>query len=183
MALFVLNNLEVQKFECLIYRNRMKINMNAFLLVLLLLVQSCASKRISEKPNFNLSGKEAEKEIKKYKLRFVNIYYGGFDDELFKNFNTKELRPLMKEVSPKSLEMLEKTKVKEMINWGILAFGLSTFFVKDSDGKQPLYWWGLGSIIGYGIYINIERDKVADQFNEDLKGKFIPSVGYSLKFD
>lgn len=162
----------------------MKIKIPALTFAVLALFQSCASKRINEKPNFNLSGKEAEIEVAKYHLRFVNIHRGGFSQESpLRTFNTQDFRPLMKEISPRSLEMLEETKLKEIIGWGVLAFGLSTILIKDSDGNNYLYWLGLGSVVGYGIYINIERGLVSDQFNEDLKRKFNTTVGYKFTFN
>lgn len=69
-----------------------------------------------------------------------------------------------------------------MIGFGVTALAIAATLIKDSDGNYPLQWWGLGSLIGYGIYINIERSKVADQFNEDLEKKFVPTIGYNFKF-
>lgn len=159
-------------------------NINIFIMLLLFLFQSCSSKRVYEKPNFNLVGSDAKNEIEKFSLSFINIHRGGFSDESpLRTFSTQDFQPLMKQISPQSIKMLEETKIKEMIGWGVLAFGLSTLFIKDSDGNNYLYWWGVGSILGYGVYISIERDKVSDQFNEDLNRKFNMTVGYRFQFN
>ena len=150
----------------------------------LLLFQACSSKRVNERPNYNLTGKEAEKEYKKFELDYVMIDAGRFADEgLFTNASAKELKPLMEEVSPKSVEMLEKTRLQERLSWVVFGLWVSTIFIKDSNQTiSPLYWWGAGAFLGYGLYLNIDREKVRDQFNRDLKGKFTPTVGYRFSF-
>lgn len=67
------------------------------ILLITFFLTSCASKRIYEKPNFNLQGKAARAEYEKFKLRHMNVYGANFESEdIFEFANNKEFRPLKK---------------------------------------------------------------------------------------
>lgn len=159
--------------------------LSSVLFSFLFLLQSCSSsKRVKERPDFTATGAAATQEIKKFKLAQITTAQGRFESEdLFTYADGEKLKPFMHEISPKSVEMLEATKPKEKIYWIIFAAWISTIFIKDSDGNiSPLYWYGFGATLGYGFYLNVQRNNVSDQFNEDLKAKFASSVGYNFKF-
>ena len=163
----------------------MKSFLTAFCLLTFLLLQACSSKRVSEKPNFNLTGEAAHKEFEKFELEHVTPWNGKFSDEgVFTTFSMKEFKPTLNEVSPKSVEMLVELKTKEYIGWGIALAWIATSFIRESNGgNSPLYWWGLGGFVGYNfVYLNHERGQISDQYNKDLKEKFAPSIGYSFQF-
>lgn len=163
----------------------MKSTLTAFCLLTILLLQSCSSKRVHEKPNLNLSGEAAQKEYKKFELEHITPWNGTFSDEgLFTVFYMKDFKSTLNEVSPKSAEKLVDLKTKEYIGLGIAAAWIATTFIRDPNGGiSPLYWWGFGAFVGYNVaYLTYERGQISDQFNKDLKAKFAPSVGYSFQF-
>ena len=154
------------------------------LISLLIFLQSCAtSDRIKEKPNFNLTGADAQKEFDKFEMDIVSWSRGKFESEgAFTTFKTSEALPLMEEVSPKSVEMLKNNNTKEYISIGLFAAWIATSFIRKDGNISPLYWYGAGAALGYGFYLNYQREKVAEQFNEDLKSKFAPSLGYTFQY-
>jgi hypothetical protein len=154
-----------------------------YLFVFLLILQSCASTRIHEKPNFTLQGKEKEKEFERFRLEHISNYGGRFQSEgILTTFKKKELRSLLNDISPKSNEMLDEIKTKENVQWIVFAAWVSTIFMGKNGNVSPYYWVGAGGYFGYLFYLDYERDKIIDQYNSDLEKKFTPSLSYSFKF-
>ena len=140
---------------------------------------------MKEKPNFNLTGVEAQKDYDRFKLERVSIMRGRvFESEnVFRTAEIKKLYPLIEEVSPGTKKLMEDFRLRENAIWGIWALWGATAFIRDSDGKiSNLYWLGFGTTIGYSIYIDNRRSKFADQFNKDLKSKFRPGFAYNFEF-
>ncbi len=158
--------------------------MKIIVITFILLLQACTSQRVKEVPNFNLSGSDSKKEYEKFKLSRVSIHGGNFESEgTFTGAYAKQLNPLVEQISPKTMKLIEDSKFKERAFWGVWALWFATIFIKDSEGKRTnLYWAGMGATFGYIFYLDSERSKFADQFNQDLKSKFSPGFSYNFSF-
>ncbi len=157
---------------------------SSHLFILVFFLTSCASKVVQETPNFKLQGKAAQAEYKKFKLDQVSVYGGRFSSEgFFTGADSEQLRPLIEQVKPKSIQMLKKTKKQERLWWTLWATWIVTIFIKDSDGyPSKAYWWSGAVVIGYSIYLEQDREKIRQQYNKDLRSKFNPTLSYNFLF-
>lgn len=93
--------------------------LKTILIIFLLLLQACTSQRVKETPNFNLTGADAKKEYGKFKLSRISIHNGNFGSEgEFKAASAEKLKPLVKDISPKAVQLIEDSKFKEVAYWG-----------------------------------------------------------------
>ncbi len=160
--------------------------MKNLIFILLFLLGCSTSQRVLEKPNFNLKGKAAQKEYKRFEVDFITREQISFSSERFLEVGSLRAdneagKKLMQDVSPRSVEMLEKRAYQSYISWGILAL-----MVADALSNKELtntYWMGLGVLAGYDYYNRYYYNTdIRDQFNQDLKKKFSPSLSYGFSF-
>jgi hypothetical protein len=167
---------------------------NKFLSIFLcgLMVSGCATTYQGPPPNFKLTGDEAKKEYEKFKWdtsefrQHPRIVHMG-SEKLF--VKRSSIDPIIDEVSPAAREKINKARkwnlvqgILVSVSLGLLIYGLSS---KDNRSDSNLYaiYGTLGLSLAIGLFVvpPIMKD-ASEQFNQDLKQKFNPTLGFRTSF-
>ena len=154
----------------------------------------CVTNYKGKGPDFSLKGAEAQKEIERF------TFGDHYMDQRPKAFEmgpsgrrtvywSDSLKPIIKNVSPEGYAELERAEwwadawwVPYGIALGVLAAELIN---KDKDwhpASQAIFWSALGTSIGFSFYQLSVMESSAKKYNQDLKSKFAPGIGYNVDF-
>lgn len=168
-----------------------KIQKNFIILSILLLSTGCVSNYKGPPPNFDLTGESAKAEVERFKFRegywsqHPNAFTMGSEEE---TYFTSSLEPIISEVSPKSMQVIQNSKKWEYIQWVTLGAALAMLAIElnDDDGKSftqdqsTLYYSLLGISVG-SSYVRLSFiSKAAKQYNRDLESRFVPTISFNF---
>jgi hypothetical protein len=164
-----------------------KIKFSSLLLSILFFATACTTYQ-GPMPDFSKKGADAQAEYDKFELSEsywdsgTAIWVMGKDHT---TFSAGSIEPVIESVSPKAAEKLEQTRPFEIASYvliGALTVAGVQWVHYNDKLSQDLYYLLLGTFIANGIFINIQRTHVAEQYNQDLKAKFSPQIGWNFKF-
>ncbi len=164
------------------------------LLIVSFFLCSCVSDYKGRKPDFSLKGESARKEIERFRLsdHFLdqrrNAFEMGPEGET-EIYLSESLKPIIREVSPAALKELEVAEKWTRLWWipygiaiGVLAVEVAN---KDKDwhpASTAVFWSALGTSVGFSFYQLSVMQNTTKIYNEDLKSKFAPGIGYNAEF-
>ncbi len=161
------------------------------ILCVLQLATGCVSKYKGPPPNFELTGESAKLEVEKFRFRegYWSQYPNGFTmGPEAKTYFTSSLEPVIAEVSPQAMRVIEKSKKWEYLEWATLSAALAMLMIEvtDDDGdfftqdQTILYYSLLGISIG-SSYVRLSfMSQAAEQYNRDLGARFTPAIVFNI---
>ena len=160
--------------------------------VFALALSGCASTYRGPMPDYSYVGTASEVEIQKFTLKegFFSQTGGSFamgaDQQ---HYLLTSLQPVIQSVSPGSWSKIEKANFWRRIGQiaALSAMVILIAEMADDDGynstDQALaYWSFLGLSFGAVVTLKIHMDRAARDYNQDLRGKFTPTLGMNFKF-
>jgi hypothetical protein len=153
-------------------------------LVTCVLLSGCTTTYKGPRPDFSKTGAAAQTEYETFKVSESFGETNLYSVEMNKNrYFTDSIRPIMKEVSPNSEAQFQKMETIQKVSWGLLAVTLATLYQpKDSWAYTTGYWIGLSAVFGTAIYRDSIGMRAAEEYNKELKSKFVPSLTYRKSF-
>lgn len=143
---------------------------------------ACVTTYTGDKPNFELRGVAAERELDKFTINesiwnhgMNNLEMGG------EHYWLSSLRPVIADVSPKANERIGKTRWKRILPWVFFAGAVYVTYQRDY-GQFPLYMGLLGATLGASFYATYDLSESAKQYNQDLRSKFAPQIKLNYSY-
>ncbi len=159
-------------------------------LILSVSLTGCVTHYQGPTPDFSLKGEAAQKEIEKFQFHFSwwtpapGFFFMGPKDAA-DIYTGDSVKPVMRAVSPESLELEKKAMTWEYVRLGVLGAGLVYIFADRGDWEES-DWAAFGGILavsaGIGFYGGSLHKDAIDRYNRDLKEKFTPGLSYNFTY-
>lgn len=161
------------------------------IVILSLLLSSCATTYRGEAPKFEGNKEERLETYLNYKFKEgywvqnTDAFTMGDDEQLY---TLESLRPVIDKVAPKEVKTeLKRSEIASMVGLGLVGAAIGMLFLGDdvedwSSGKKAAYWSLLGLSLT-GSYVSIHFiNRAAKRYNEGLREKLSLGIKASLNY-
>lgn len=163
--------------------------MKFFLLLPILFLWGCSSYRDIGKPDQSLKGEAAKQEVDRFSLwskSYLSLNTNLQMGPKAKSYSLESVSPVIKEISPGSVEKLKKFESIDKTKWNIFITAGTLFvlsFVNPNQNQKSQLKWAAIIFETIGISIHLyqinEIRQIPRIYNHDLNEIFFPSISWS----
>jgi hypothetical protein len=135
-------------------------------------------------PDYSLAGADAQQEVDDFTIK-----PGAWGTPMFemgkKTYYMDSMQPLFANVSDQGAKTLDKAIWLERASWATLGGAFLVLMLQGSSvtTADRMAFFGLLGATGGIVYVqNKTMGQAAEQYNQDLRQKFAPTLGWNFEF-